>query len=185
MIKYRSNKSPASRSSVMTHHLNPPDSFPYLDVYRKGRPEHPRFDPFRIKHPAMDLNRRAKIFHPFDALKGFDEAISEKDILYTERRELSEEERIELDRRLRILKKLAGSSRTVKQDRKVCVSITYYVPCSVRSSKAFGHGGQYLRLSGICRYVDTDNSRTICIEDTIVRLEDVITIEIDNMDNSA
>lgn len=35
-----------------------------------------------MKHPAMDLNRRAKIFHSFDALKGFGDAITEQESLY-------------------------------------------------------------------------------------------------------
>ena len=29
-----------------------------------------------IRHPAMDLSRRAKIFNPFDALKGFSDELS-------------------------------------------------------------------------------------------------------------
>lgn len=28
-----------------------------------------------IKHPSMDLGRRAKIFSPFDALKGFSDEL--------------------------------------------------------------------------------------------------------------
>lgn len=59
----------------------PPD-FSYREVLEKGRPCHDRLDPFRIRHPQMDPGRRAKIFAPFDALKGFDEAIrkAEKDM---------------------------------------------------------------------------------------------------------
>lgn len=52
----------------------PPD-FPYCEVLEKGKPRHDCRDPFRIRHPQMDPGRRAKIFAPFDALKGFDEAI--------------------------------------------------------------------------------------------------------------
>ena len=43
----------------------------YRKVYERGKPKHSPFDDFSIKHPAMDLSRRAKIFSPFDALKGF------------------------------------------------------------------------------------------------------------------
>ena len=39
---------------------------------------HNKGDDFYIKHPPMDLSRRAKIFSPFDALKGYDEAIAAK-----------------------------------------------------------------------------------------------------------
>ena len=48
-----------------------PPGFPYLDVLQKGRPLHEKTDPFRIRHPSMDTGRRAKIFAPFDALRGF------------------------------------------------------------------------------------------------------------------
>lgn len=50
----------------------------YRKVLEKGRPIHTKGDDFYIKHPPMDLSRRAKIFSPFDALKGYDEAIAAK-----------------------------------------------------------------------------------------------------------
>ncbi len=46
-------------------------TFRYQHVLDKGRPVHDKNDPFFVRHPAMDLGRRAKIFSPFDALKGF------------------------------------------------------------------------------------------------------------------
>lgn len=52
-----------------------PEDFAYWDVFLKGRPRHQKTDPFGIRHPAMDLGRRAKIFAPFDALRGFSAAI--------------------------------------------------------------------------------------------------------------
>ena len=155
--------------------ITPSDSFPYRDAYLKGRPQHQRFDPFRMKHPLMDLNRRAKIFHSFDALKGFGDAVAAKEVLYTTRRELSEEEREELDRCLTILKDQLPDSRTARQ-LKLRVSITYFVPCSDPGHEAFGCGGRYRTISGICRYVDPDISRTICIDDIVIRLEDVVAI---------
>ena len=52
-----------------------PEDFAYRDVFAKGRPQHPTTDPFGIRHPAMEPGRRAKIFAPFDALRGFSAAI--------------------------------------------------------------------------------------------------------------
>lgn len=52
-----------------------PEDFAYRDVFFKGRPRHQKTDPFGIRHPAMDLGKRAKIFAPFDALRGFSAAI--------------------------------------------------------------------------------------------------------------
>lgn len=48
----------------------------YKLAYENGKPKHSPYDSFSIKHPAMDLSRRAKIFSPFDALKGFDEELA-------------------------------------------------------------------------------------------------------------
>ncbi|MBR5179233.1 MAG: hypothetical protein IKW90_10605 [Lachnospiraceae bacterium] len=55
------------------------ESFKYKDTFEAQRPAHERFDSFSIKHPAMDLGKRAKIFSPFDALKGFKDAIDQVD----------------------------------------------------------------------------------------------------------
>ena len=50
--------------------------------------------------PKMDRSDRAKQFMPFDALKGFQEALREKERIRVPKRSLSEEERAELDREL-------------------------------------------------------------------------------------
>ena len=67
-----SSPSPSSGPSLLS-------SFRYRTVFEKGRPMHGEFDSFYIKHPPMELSKRAKIFNPFDALKGFSEAISSKE----------------------------------------------------------------------------------------------------------
>ena len=54
----------------------------YKKVYERGKPKHSPFDDFSIKHPAMDLSRRAKIFSPFDALKGFNEEIASTELTF-------------------------------------------------------------------------------------------------------
>ena len=56
-------------------------------------------------HPKMDRENRAKQFMPFDALKGFREAVAEKEREITEKRELSEERKAELDLRLHAIQK--------------------------------------------------------------------------------
>ena len=56
-------------------------NFKYQKVYEKGKPVHQKFDSFSIKHPAMDLSRRAKIFSPFDALKGFSDELAKSEQL--------------------------------------------------------------------------------------------------------
>lgn len=53
----------------------------------------------------MDRADRAKQFLPFDALRGFREALAAKERILVDRRELSEEQKEELDRKLRQIEK--------------------------------------------------------------------------------
>ena len=52
-----------------------PEGFRYREVALKGKPAHDRYDWFSLKHPKMDVLHRAKIFAPFDALRGFKDQI--------------------------------------------------------------------------------------------------------------
>ena len=48
----------------------------YKDIIDKQRPVHDG-DEFEAHHPKMSIENRAKIFAPFAALKGYEEAIDE------------------------------------------------------------------------------------------------------------
>jgi len=61
--------------------LEIPSNFRYREVFLKGKPKHDKTDNFSIKHPAMDLGRRTKIFSPFDALKGFNDELTKSEKL--------------------------------------------------------------------------------------------------------
>ena len=52
-------------------------AFRYQKVLEKGKPVHDKNDLFSIRHPAMALSQRAKIFSPFTAaLKGYSDEIA-------------------------------------------------------------------------------------------------------------
>ena len=153
-----------------------PADFRYLNVFLKGKPQHDRFDAFRVRHPMMDVGHRAKIFAPFDALKGFSEAIASKDVQYEYRIELSPEDAEELARRLSILHNLTFNSRMARANR-VQVSVTYYEPCSDKDHDAYGIKGRYKTVTGICWNVDTEEKHTILIDRIQLSLEDVLRIE--------
>ena len=153
-----------------------PANFRYREVFLKGRPRHDRYDPFRIRHPSMDRGHRAKIFSPFDALKGFNEAVASKDVLYEDRIELLQEDSEELSRRLNILDNLTFNSRMARENR-VQVSVTYYEPCSDENSEAYGLRGQYNTITGICWNVDADVNQTILIDRAKIPLGNVLKIE--------
>lgn len=151
-----------------------PADFRYRDVFLKGKPQHDHFDLFRIRHPSMDVGRRAKIFSPFDALKGFNEAIASKDVLYRERVELSDEDRTELDRRLRILKGLTYNGNMARKNR-VKITVLFYAPCPDEHNEAFGIRGRYRKITGICWNVD-EIYGSILVDKTRISFDDILRI---------
>lgn len=56
-------------------YMQMPSDFKYKDVLIQGYPQHEKWDDFSLKHPPMPVSKWAKIFCPFDALKGFRELI--------------------------------------------------------------------------------------------------------------
>ena len=68
-----------------------PENFKYRKVFLAGKPRHDASDAFRLRHPSMDLSRRARIFAPFDALRGFRFAIMEQEVLHAESLRMEEE----------------------------------------------------------------------------------------------
>ena len=153
-----------------------PANFRYREVFLKGKPQHDQYDPFRARHPRMNRGHRAKLFAPFDALKGFNEAVSAKDVLYEDRLELNPEDSEELDRRLFILHNLTYNSRMARANR-VQVSVTYYQPCQDQEHDAYGMRGQYQTINGICWNVDAEVNRTITVDRMKLSLDDVIRID--------
>ena len=67
--------------TVQVGYVPMPPSFKYTDVFLKGKPCHDGWDAFTIRHPPMPASRWAKIYAPFDALRGFDEAIRAKEAI--------------------------------------------------------------------------------------------------------
>ncbi len=153
-----------------------PANFRYRDVFLKGKPRHDICDPFRIRHPVMDTRHRAKIFSPFDALKGFGDAVAAKDVLYEDRPELAPEDSAELRRRLTVLHDPTYNGRMARAN-KVEVAVTYFEPCPDEDHGAFGQRGSYRTVTGICYNVDTEVEQTITIDRIKIPLGDVLKIE--------
>ena len=55
------------------------------------------------KRYPMDVQHRAKQFAPFAALRGFEEIVRKQEILYEQRKMLSEEQKCGLDRKLQMV----------------------------------------------------------------------------------
>ena len=153
-----------------------PAGFRYKEIFLRGKPCHSKTDDFRIRHPSMDVGKRAKIFAPFDALKGFNEAVAAKDEFYEDRRELNEEDIAELDRRMGILQRLTANSRMAREN-SIRITVTFYVPCEDPNSESYGLRGQYHTVTGICRKVDPTISSCLLIDDRKIRFRDIYRIE--------
>ena len=122
----------------------------------------------------MDTTHRAKIFSAFDALAGFDACIASKEVQYCDRRYLCEGEKEDLDRKLSALRQLSRNSKAVRKNRPE-ISVRYFSPCMDEYSFAYGTGGIYKTVTGICRKVD-DVSGTITVDETVIPLGDITSI---------
>ena len=163
--------------------LHIPDDFRYREVFLRGKPQHERFDEFGARHPKMTCGKRAKIFAPFDALKGFNEAVSAKDVVYVDRIELEQEAREDLDKVLGILHELTRNMRVAKENR-VEVTVEYYVPCEDPESFSFGTKGLYKTVTGICWYVDTEDTRSVRVGEKNIDIDSLFRIEIHGKSNA-
>ena len=149
-----------------------PLDFKYKNVLQRGRPKHNKYDDFYRKHPPMDRVRWAKIFAPFDALDGFDEAVGAKLVQYEERRDLSECEKEELDQKLSTLQSLTYNGRVARQNNPA-VAVKYFSPCTDIHSEWYGRGGTYKTLTSTVKRVDREK---LYLADTDIPLEDIVEI---------
>ncbi len=149
----------------------------YLRALSRGRPKHGRCDDFSLRHPKMQLSQRAKIFSPFAALKGFEEAIGEKVRVYVEKRELNDEEQEALETALLRLHELTRSPRMTKENR-VTATVTWFVPCADENHEAYGHGGSYERYTGTVWKVDPILTKSLLIGDRTIEFSELAEIVI-------
>lgn len=157
-----------------------PQDFKYIEVIKAGKPTHKKYDNFYLKHPPMKLSKRAKIFSPFDALKGFNEAVKSKEVLYVPKKELNEEEMRELNIQLSALHNLTTNSRLARENN-IHAEITYFVPCMDIENENYLVKGSYVTVSGIVKRVDLFRNKNITIDDKDIRIDNILLIICDNI----
>lgn len=153
-----------------------PEGFRYAGTAMAGRPKHERFDRFSLRHPRMDVGKRAKIFAPFDALTGFSDAVSGKNTMYTRRRLLSAEEEADNDRKLRVIASMTPNRRAAERN-SLIAEVTYFSVCDDPESFSYGVEGRYVTLRGICRAVDTLCGELVLMGDLRIPINDIEKIE--------
>ncbi|MBR1832800.1 MAG: hypothetical protein IJ784_10265 [Ruminiclostridium sp.] len=159
----------------MLGYMPVPENFKYADVLRHGKPTHERRDIFAVKHPAMPLGKRAKIFSPFDALKGFSDAVEAKEEMYVARIELCEDECAELDSKLAVLQELVKNGRDAREN-SITVTVTHFVPCTDRNNDAYGCRGQYVDTNGCVTAIDPVVRKTLTVAGKRIRFADIADI---------
>lgn len=133
----------------------------YDDIINLDRPKSIR--------PKMSLRDRAKIFMPFAALKGYEEAIEYQKIELKERIELMEEGREALDEKLKLINEMQDKSSDI------LYKIVYYKVYEDVSREENRELGKYIEKKGRKVKVDYTFSK-IKIDDVFIDIKDVYDI---------
>jgi hypothetical protein len=120
--------------------------------------------PVSERHPRMPMPDRAAQFAPFQALVGYGEAIRERVRLTDQKAELTEEEILLLDGKLRELADKIFDGPTAE--------FTYFQPDSKKD------GGSYVSIAGAVKMVNS-LERIVLLEDgTVIPVEDILKIDV-------
>lgn len=119
--------------------------------------------PTSMKHPRMPLADRAAQFSPFAALTGHEAAIRETARITDRRVELDEDEKVALDRKLRLL--------TEHLAERPAVRITYFLADQRKD------GGSYEIAEGSMKKVDEIARMVVLTDGRRIPIEDIYEIE--------
>ena len=127
----------------------------YDDILHLNRPQYPDF-------PPMSIHDRAAQFSPFAALVGYDKAVAETARFTDARREISEEELVDLNMKLNEL--------TEKLSERPLVTVHYFVPDDRKE------GGSYRTKKGNVRTIDEYNNLIVFADGDKIAISDTYTI---------
>ena len=139
--------------------------FAYSDIIGLRRPAHDG-DAFSRRHPKMAQLNRAKIFAPFAALSGYDEAVRSKQVPYVPRRQRDAEEMRALNRALAALERATRTGALARRNR-VVARVEYFEVCADPNHEAFGRDGLYRAVTDIVWKVDPVGQALVIGEATI------------------
>ena len=149
--------------------------FAYSDIIGLRRPAHDG-DAFSRRHPKMAQLNRAKIFAPFAALSGYDEAVRSKQVPYVPRRQRDAEEMRALNRALKALERATRTGTLARRNR-VVARVEYFEVCRDPNHEAFGRDGLYRTVTDVVWKVDPVG-RTLVIGDRTIPFSDIHRIDL-------
>lgn len=119
-----------------------------------------------VRHPRMAMEDRAKIFAPFAALKGYEEAIAAKQRIIVSKAELSEEMKEELDRKLQMIE------HALEKGEHPVISVIYFE----QDKDGEAGEGAYIRFTGMVAGVQM-TARFLQIVNRKLPLDDIRDME--------
>ncbi|MCD7845379.1 MAG: YolD-like family protein [Oscillospiraceae bacterium] len=128
----------------------------YENIIHLGRP-------CDSNHKPMSMHNRAAQFAPFDALTGFGGRIYESSRLTKERIELCEEQKLEINQKMRLIQEHINE--------RVEVSITYFVPDETKD------GGAYRTVTGVVHKIDEYDERVRLEDNTCIAFDDILGLD--------
>ena len=127
---------------------------PYADII--NLPHH-----VSTVHPQMSMAQRAAQFSPFAALVGYEDVVEEIRRQTDPERELNEDEKTELDRRMGVI--------AANLEKNPVVTVEYFVPDSHKD------GGEYLFKSGVFEKI-SPAERVVMVGGEVFRMDRIVGI---------
>lgn len=119
--------------------------------------------PTSLNHPRMPIADRAAQFAPFAALTGYDDAVKEAARLTEKKRELDEDQKAQLDLRLRLLLNQLPEMPYI--------SLTYFLPDEKKD------GGIYVTVHGRLHKYDSLQKVIVLENGNRIPIENICDIE--------
>ena len=163
-------------------YLPMPEDFAYREIYQRGKSTHTG-DYFSLRHPHMPSSKRAKLFAPFAALRGFDEEISAKEIRYTVKKDKDEESLRHLNEQLNELKEKTITRKKAYHNH-VIASVSFFVICDDPHNDSYHKEGTYQTATGMVLTVD-EHEQFLQIDDQRIPFADIDTIHIIKKDTES
>lgn len=115
------------------------------------------------KHPRMANADRAKIFSPFAALAGYEDAIASKQRIFVPKMELTEDAKAELDQQLEQILSL------LSQGEHPMIDVIYFEKKSTSTAK---EEGNYISFTGkVAKYIES--ARILQVVNRKIKLDDI------------
>lgn len=133
------------------------DIHDYHDIYGLSRP--------KSRHKKMDRLSRAAQFSPFAALSGYEDALKEKERITFQKREISEEEKENINSSLLLIQKDI-------REKTILVDILFFRKDDIRLN------GSEIHKKGVVKKIDAEERFLLLKDSTKIPFEDIYTLKI-------